>query len=75
MYLACIINEIGGVRIFPQTGEVVMKWLLFVGIAIILLVFLFVFVNRKKGDKEKPTTIENLNTTEELKNEDKNNED
>ena len=46
-------NRIGGVRTLPQTGEVVMKWLSFVRIAIILLVILFVVVKRKKDDKEK----------------------
>jgi len=40
----------------PQTGEVIMKWLPYVGIAIILLVILLVFVKRKKGDDKEETT-------------------
>jgi len=59
----------------PQTGEIVMKWLPFVSIAIILLVILFVFVKLKKGNKEESTKTENLNATEEQRNDDKNSEE
>lgn len=58
----------------PQTGEVVMKWLPFVGIAIILLVILFAFIKRKKCDKEETTPTENLTATEEKKNGDEDND-
>ena len=59
----------------PQTGEVVMKWLPYVGIAIILIVILLIFAKRKKGNEEESATKEPLNKIDEQNNKDQHNKE